>query len=69
MTSAMATAYVDETLRLRREAGLDDALIARATGAARSTVRDWFARRSAPDGAAGPSGWGSCRRSSTASRA
>ena len=51
MTSAMATAYVDETLRLRHEAGLDDALIARATGAARSTVRDWFARRSAPTGA------------------
>ena len=50
MTGAMATAYVDETLRLRREAGLDDALIARATGAARSTVRDWFARRSAPTG-------------------
>jgi len=50
MTGAMATAYVDETLRLRHEAGLDDALIARATGAARSTVRDWFARRSAPVG-------------------
>jgi hypothetical protein len=49
-SSAMATAYVDETLRLRREAGLDDAMIARATGAARSTVRDWFARRSAPTG-------------------
>ena len=51
MSGAMATAYVDETLRLRRDAGLDDAMIARATGAARSTVRDWFARRSAPTGA------------------
>ncbi len=30
--------------------GLNDQLIARATGAAPSTVRDWLARRSAPTG-------------------
>ena len=33
-----------------RERGLTDEMIARATGAARSTVREWFARRSAPTG-------------------
>jgi uncharacterized protein (DUF2384 family) len=46
----MTTAYVDEALRIRSEGGLNDELIARATGAARSTVRDWLARRSSPTG-------------------
>lgn len=46
----MATAYADEAVRLRREGRLNDEMIARATGAARSTVRDWLARRSAPTG-------------------
>jgi uncharacterized protein (DUF2384 family) len=46
----MALAYADEALRIRREGQLNDAMIARATGAARSTVRDWLARRSAPTG-------------------
>ena len=46
----MATAFADEAIRMR-DGGLSDAMIARATGAARSTVRDWFAHRSAPTGA------------------
>jgi hypothetical protein len=46
----MALAYADEAVRLRDEGRLTDAMIARATGAARSTVRDWLARRSAPTG-------------------
>jgi hypothetical protein len=46
----MATVFADEALRIRRDGGLNDELIARATGAARSTVRDWFAHRSAPTG-------------------
>jgi hypothetical protein len=46
----MATAFADEALRIRSAAGLNDDLIARGTGAARSTVRDWFAHRSAPTG-------------------
>jgi hypothetical protein len=46
----MATAYADEAVRLRSEAYLNDDMIARATGAARSTVRDWLSRRSAPTG-------------------
>jgi uncharacterized protein (DUF2384 family) len=46
----MATAYADEVTRLRDERRLSDALIGRATGAARSTVRDWFAHRSSPTG-------------------
>lgn len=46
----MATAFADEALRIHQDGGLNDVLIARATGAARSTVRDWFARRSSPTG-------------------
>ena len=46
----MAIAFADEALRIRNDAGLSDEIIARATGSARSTVRDWFARRSAPTG-------------------
>ncbi len=46
----MTTGYLDEALRVRDAGGLNDELIARATGAARSTVRDWLARRSSPTG-------------------
>ena len=46
----VATASIDEAVRIRRDGGLNDDLIARATGAARSTVREWLARRSAPTG-------------------
>jgi uncharacterized protein (DUF2384 family) len=45
----MATAFADEALRIRA-VGLNDEIIARGTGAARSTVRDWFTHRSAPTG-------------------
>ena len=45
----MATAFAEEAQRIRA-GGLNDELIARATGAARSTVRDWLSRRSAPTG-------------------
>lgn len=45
----MAAVFADEAVRIR-DHGLNDELIARATGAARSTVRDWLARRSAPTG-------------------
>ncbi len=44
------TAFVDEAIRVRDVGGLGDDMIASATGAARSTVRDWLARRSAPTG-------------------
>lgn len=44
------TALALEAVRIRESAGLNDALIARATGAARSTVRDWLAQRSSPTG-------------------
>jgi DNA-binding transcriptional regulator YiaG len=46
----MATAYASEAIRLRRSAGITDDLLARATGAARSTVRDWLAERTSPTG-------------------
>jgi len=46
----VAIAFADEALRIKRTAGIGDELIARSTGAARSTVRDWLARRSAPTG-------------------
>jgi hypothetical protein len=39
-----------EAVRLRDEAGLGSALIARATGAAPRTVRDWLSGRSSPAG-------------------
>jgi transcriptional regulator with XRE-family HTH domain len=45
-----STVFADEAVRLRDDAGLTDAMIARATGAAPSTVRDWLAGRSAPTG-------------------
>ncbi len=39
-----------EAQRMRDGAHLSDALIAKATGARPSTVRDWFAGRSSPTG-------------------
>ncbi len=46
----MAIAFAEEALRIHEMAGLSDVQIARAVGAAPSTVRDWFARRSSPTG-------------------
>jgi uncharacterized protein (DUF2384 family) len=46
----MATAFAYEALRIHDSAHLSDAQIGRAVGAAPSTVRDWFARRSSPTG-------------------
>jgi len=44
----MATAFAEEAVRIHEVAHLSDAQIGRAVGAAPSTVRDWFARRSSP---------------------
>lgn len=46
----MSAAFAREALRVRTEGHLSDQLIARATGAAPSTVRDWLALRSGPTG-------------------
>jgi hypothetical protein len=46
----MATAFAHEALRIRDSAHLSDVQIGRAVGAAPSTVRDWFAKRSSPTG-------------------
>ncbi len=50
--SAMATttAFADEAQRVRTIGHLSDEMIASATGAAASTVRDWLSGRSAPTG-------------------
>jgi transcriptional regulator with XRE-family HTH domain len=48
--SATALAFAHEASRIREEAGLTTSLIARATGAAKSTVRDWLGSRSEPRG-------------------
>lgn len=47
----MSTAFAMEAHRLRRDTGLSAEQIARATGAATSTVRGWLGRRSQPSGA------------------
>src|SRR5437667_377479 len=47
---AMATAFAKEARRVHERGHLSDQLIARATGAARSTVRGWLALRSEPTG-------------------
>jgi transcriptional regulator with XRE-family HTH domain len=47
----MYGAFAEEALRLRRKTGLSADQIARATGAAASTVRGWIGRRSEPTGA------------------
>jgi uncharacterized protein (DUF2384 family) len=46
----VATAFADEAVRIHETAHLSDRQIGRAVGAAPSTVRDWFARRSSPTG-------------------
>jgi uncharacterized protein (DUF2384 family) len=46
----MATAFAQEALRIHDYAHLSDVQIGRAVGAAPSTVRDWFAKRSSPTG-------------------
>jgi transcriptional regulator with XRE-family HTH domain len=46
----MATAYAEEAVHVRRTGHLSHREIARATGAAPSTVREWLAGRSAPSG-------------------
>jgi hypothetical protein len=46
----MATAFAKEARRVHERGHLSDQLIARATGAARSTVRGWLALRSEPTG-------------------
>lgn len=45
-----AAAFATEARRLRRESGLSAEQIARATGAAPSTVRGWIGRQSEPRG-------------------
>ena len=47
----MATAFAEEALRIHEGGHLNDRQIARATGAAPSTVRSWLTGRSAPTGA------------------
>ena len=46
----MAVAFAEEAVRLREAGGLSTELIARATGAAQTTVRDWLKRRTSPTG-------------------
>src|SRR6266566_2731313 len=46
----MVTAFVEEAVRIHEVARLSDVQIGKAVGAAPSTVRDWFARRSSPTG-------------------
>ncbi|MFL5953788.1 MAG: hypothetical protein ACJ76I_06745 [Gaiellaceae bacterium] len=46
----MTTAFADEVVRVKDAGHLSDTLIARATGAAPSTVRGWLARTSSPSG-------------------
>ncbi|MFN8222182.1 MAG: antitoxin Xre/MbcA/ParS toxin-binding domain-containing protein [Gaiellales bacterium] len=46
----MATAFSAEVVRIHELTRLSDAQIGRAVGAAPSTVRDWFARRTSPTG-------------------
>jgi len=47
---AMTHAYAEEAIHVHDLGHLSDREIARATGAAPSTVREWLARRSAPSG-------------------
>jgi transcriptional regulator with XRE-family HTH domain len=46
----MATAYAEEAILVHDTGHLSDREIARATGAAASTVREWLAGRSGPSG-------------------
>ena len=47
----MATAFADEAVRIHTRGNLSDRAIARATGAAPSTVRGWLRKASEPTGA------------------
>lgn len=47
----MTLAYAEEAIHVHETGHLSDREIARATGAAPSTVREWLARRSTPSGA------------------
>lgn len=47
----MTTAFADEAVLVHERGHLSDTLIARATGAAPSTVRGWLNRTSSPTGA------------------
>jgi len=47
----MTWAYAEEAIHVHDNGHLSDREIARATGAAPSTVREWLARRSSPSGA------------------
>ncbi|MGH3017410.1 MAG: helix-turn-helix domain-containing protein [Gaiellaceae bacterium] len=46
----MATAFAEEAIRIHELGHLSDTQVAQATGAAPSTVRDWFRGRSSPTG-------------------
>jgi len=46
----MVTAFAREAIRIRSVARLSDVQIAKAVGAAASTVREWLALRSSPTG-------------------
>ena len=46
----MTTAFADEVILVKDLGRLNDRLIARATGAAPSTVRGWLSRKSSPVG-------------------
>ncbi len=46
----MSTAFAQEAVRTRDVGHLNDVLMARATGAARSTARAWLAGRTSPSG-------------------
>jgi len=48
---ATTTAFAEEAVRIHEGGHLSDRQIARATGAAPSTVRSWLTGRSAPTGA------------------
>lgn len=50
MVLSMAAAYTEEAIHVHDLGHLSDRDIARATGAAPSTVREWLARRSTPSG-------------------
>jgi DNA-binding transcriptional regulator YiaG len=50
LETRMSLAYAEEAIHVHDTGHLSDRDIARATGAAPSTVREWLARRSAPSG-------------------
>jgi transcriptional regulator with XRE-family HTH domain len=47
----MTTAFAEEAVHVRETGHLSDREIARATGAAPSTVREWLSQRRSPTGA------------------